>query len=419
MEQTDLFLRFGVAIAIGFLVGLQREFAHREFGERELITGERTLALMGLIGAGAAFAADALGSPWAFVAVVSGVAVLLAVGYFIDASRGAIGMTTEAAAIVVVLAGALAYWGYLAIAVAIGVVTTVILSLKLQTDSLVRRLSPEDIYATLKFAVISAIVLPLLPNVGIGPPPLDVLNPYKIWLMVVFISAISFLGYVLIKLVGQREGIGLTGFLGGLVSSTAVTLTFTQRSREQSLLARPFALAIIISWTMMFARVLVEVAVVNLRLLPVVLPPIAAAGGAGLLYGAYLFLSHRQREESSVPLNNPFELGPAVKFGLFYAFILVLARAAQLYVGEAGIYLSSLVSGLADVDAITLSMASLSAAPDGLPLTVASRAIVIATVSNTVVKGGLVLLTGAPSLRKVILPGFLLILALALVLGVI
>lgn len=418
MEQADLFLRFGVAIAIGFLVGLQREFAHRESGERELITGERTLALMGLVGSGAAFAADALGSPWAFVAVIAGLALLLAVGYFIDASRGSTGMTTEVAAISVFLAGAMAYWGYLAIAVAIGVVTTVILSLKLQTDSLVRRLSPEDIYATLKFAVITAIILPVLPNVGLGPPPFDVLNPYKIWLMVVFISAISFLGYVLIKLVGQREGIGLTGFLGGLVSSTAVTLTFTQRSREQHLLARPFALAIVISWTMMFARVLVEVAVVNMRLLPVVLPPIAAAGAVGLVYGAYLFLSHRQREESSVPLNNPFELGPAVKFGLFYAFILVLARAAQLYVGDTGIYLSSLVSGLADVDAITLSMANLSAAPDGLSLSVASRAIVIATISNTVVKGGIVLLTGAPALRKVILPGFLLILAMALVLGV-
>ncbi|MCK5246248.1 DUF4010 domain-containing protein, partial [Candidatus Bipolaricaulota bacterium] len=138
--------------------------------------------------------------------------------------------------------------------------------------------------ATLKFAIITAIVLPLLPNRTFGSPPLDVLNPQNVWLMVVFISAISFIGYVLIKLVGPQRGVGLTGLLGGLVSSTAVTLSFTQRSRGHAALAKPFALAITVAWTMMFARVLVEAAVLNGQLLSALWIPIGGAGGAGLVY---------------------------------------------------------------------------------------------------------------------------------------
>ena len=137
------------------------------------------------------------------------------------------GLTTEVAALIVLLSGAIVYWGYLELAVAIGVTTFVLLSIKLETDTLIRQITKEDVYAVIKFAVISAIVLPLLPNQGLGNPPLDVLNPHKIWLMVVFISGISFLGYILVKVVGTRQGIGLTGFLGGLVSSTAVTLQFS------------------------------------------------------------------------------------------------------------------------------------------------------------------------------------------------
>jgi len=408
MGQVDLFYRFGAALAIGFLVGLQREYAHGGPG-REIFAGERTLALMGLVGCTAAMAADVLASPWAFVGILIMMGALITVAYFVAAWRGQVGLTTEVAALVTILAGALCYWGYLALAAAIAVATTVLLSLKLETDRLVQRITREDVYATLKFAVITAIVLPVLPNQTFGPPPLDVLNPYKIWLMVVFISGISFLGYVLIKVVGARQGIGLTGLLGGLVSSTAVTLSFSQRSQREAELARPFALAITVAWTVMFSRVLVEVAALNIALLGTLWLPMVASAAAGLAYCVYLYLSQRTDEEGEVDFSNPFELGPAVKFGLIYAVILLISKAAQTYLGDTGLYLSSIVAGLADVDAITLSVAELSRA-GGLDLSTGARAIVLAAMSNTIVKGGIVLTTGSPVLRRVLWPGLVLML---------
>jgi len=412
MEPTALFYRFGVALAIGFLIGLQREYAHR--GSEDIFAGERTLALMGLVGCTAAMLADVLGSPWPFVGILFLMGALIAVAYFVAAWRGVVGLTTEVAALLTVLAGALCYWNYLALAVAIGVATTVLLSLKLETDTFVRRITREDVVATLKFAVITAIVLPILPDQTFGPPPLDVLNPYKIWLMVVFISGISFLGYVLVKVVGSRQGIGLTGLLGGMVSSTAVTLSFAQRSQREAELARPFALAITVAWTVMFSRVLVEVAALNGALLRVLWLPMAASAAAGLAYCIYLYLSQRTDEEAEVNFSNPFELGPAVKFGLLYAVILLVSKAAQMYLGNTGVYLSSILAGLADVDAITLSMAELSRAPGGLDLITAQRAIVLAAMSNTVVKGGIVLTSGSPTLRRALWPGFVLMLVVGI-----
>ncbi|HEY76889.1 MAG TPA: MgtC/SapB family protein [Thermoflexia bacterium] len=410
MGQIDLFYRFGVALAIGFLIGLQREYAHGGAG-REIFAGERTLALMGLVGCTAALMADLLDSPWAFLGIVLAIAALIIVAYFVGAwRRGEVGLTSETAALVTILTGALCYWGYVTLALAIGVITIVLLSLKVEMDTFVRRITREDVRATLQFAVITAIVLPLLPNRALGPPPLDVLNPRKIWLMVVLISGISFLGYVLIKVVGTRQGIGLTGLLGGLVSSTGVTLSFTQRSRERTDLAKPFALAIMIGWTVMFLRVMIEVGALNLDLLRLVWPPMTAAAVVGLGYCAYLYFSQRTDEEGAITFSNPFELWPAVKFGLIYAAILLISRTAQIYLGNPGVYLSSVVAGFADVDAITLSLAELSRASDGVDLVTAERAIVLAAMSNTLVKGSIVLTGGSAALRRSLFPGLLLVL---------
>jgi uncharacterized membrane protein (DUF4010 family) len=250
MAQHTLFYRFGVALFIGILVGLQREYASEEAFEslaerqREMFAGVRTFALMALAGCTAAFAAELLASVWAFVIIVLLMGVLITVGYFVTSWRGDVGMTTEIAAVVTILAGALSYWDELALAVALGVVTTALLSLKLELHGFVARITREDILATLKFAIITAIILPVLPDQSPWPPPLDVLNPYKIWLMVVLISGINFLGYVLIKLVGAHQRIGLTGLMGGLETSTTTTLGFAQRSHNDVYLGKAVALAI-------------------------------------------------------------------------------------------------------------------------------------------------------------------------------
>ena len=398
MENIDLFLRFGAALAIGFLIGLQREFAHGS-DERSLIAGERTFALFGLAGAVGAMLADEFASPLVFVGILLILGAFITAAYLIDARKGQVGLTTEAAIVVTIAAGALSYFGHLALALAIGIATTVILSIKLQTDRFARSLTREDISAALQLAVISAIVLPMLPNQSFLPPPFDVLNPFKIWLMVVFISGISFLGYVAIKVVGPEQGIGLTGFLGGLVSSTAVTLSFSERSNREPQLSKPFALAITVAWTVMFARVLVEVGVVHQALLKSVWLPISAAGGVGLIYCGYLFFSQRTAEKADVQFSNPFDLASAIKFGLLYGLVLLVSRAAQMYLGDTGLYLSSILSGVADVDAITLSMSELSKT-GVVEMPTAALAIVLATLSNTTVKGGIALAMGGKALRK-------------------
>jgi uncharacterized membrane protein (DUF4010 family) len=232
--------------------------------------------------------------------------------------------------------------------------------------------------------------------------------------MVVLISGISFLGYLLIKLVGPRQGIGLTGLLGGMVSSTGVTLSFAQRSQSEAGLAKPFALGIMVAWTVMFGRVVTEVAVLNPALLRLLWAPMLAAAVVGLGYCFYLYFSQHTEQQEEIAFSNPFQLGPAMKFGLIYAAILLVSRAAQMYLGDTGVYLSSVAAGLADVDAITLSMAQLSQAPGGVDMGTATRAIVLATVANTAVKGGVVLTSGARALRRALWPGFLLILATAI-----
>jgi uncharacterized membrane protein (DUF4010 family) len=412
MPQHTLFYRFGVALFIGLLVGLQREYSYDEEDKphQKTFAGVRTFTLMALAGCTAAYVAQLLESPWVFIGIVAVLGGLVGIAYFVSASRGETGITTEVAAVFIILVGALAFWDEMALAVALGVVTTALLSLKGELHRFAERISREDILATLKFAVITAIVLPVLPNQSFWPAPFDVLNPYKIGLMVVLISGISFLGYVLVKVVGSQRGVGLTGLLGGLVSSTAVTLSFSQRSQKDVQLAKPFALAITIAWTVMFARVLVVVGALSLPLLQVVWLPITAAGLAGLAYGAYLYFApHVDEEAEEVSVTNPFELGPAVTFGLLYGVILLVSRAAQLYFGDTGVYISSILSGLADVDAITLSMAELSG-QGALTLETAARAITFAAMSNTVVKGSIVLSSGSPSLRRAFLPGFLLML---------
>lgn len=412
MPEHTLFYRFGVALFIGLLVGLQREYSYDEEAkpEKKTFAGVRTFALMGIAGCTAAYLADLFQSTWIFVGIFFIIGGIVGISYFVSASRGSIGMTTEVAALLVVMIGALTFWDEMAIAVALAVVTTALLSLKVELHQFAERISREDVLATLKFAIISAIVLPVLPNQSFWPAPFDVINPYQIWLMVVLISGISFFGYVLVKIAGARRGVGITGLLGGLVSSTAVTLSFAQRSQSNDQLAKPYALAITIAWTIMFVRILIVVGALSLPLLQVVWLPITAAGLAGLAYGVYLYFAPSgDEDEEAVSVTNPFELGPAITFGLLYGVILLVSRAAQLYFGDTGVYISSILSGLADVDAITLSMAELTR-QGSLTFETAARAITFAAMSNTVVKGGIVLTGSSKSLRRAFLPGFLLIL---------
>jgi uncharacterized membrane protein (DUF4010 family) len=409
LTTTQAFARFGLALVIGLLIGIQREYSFRGSGEEGgLFAGVRTFGLIGLLGATAAYLADLLDTPVPLLALIAIVGAFLMVTYFVDAWRGDVGLTTEIAALLVLLAGALAYSDQTAVASGIAVATAVLLSLKFEMRRFVTALTPDDVAATLKLAFISVIILPVLPNQTYDvPSPFNVLNPFKTWLLVVLISGISFVGYVLTKVVGAERGIALTGLVGGLASSTAVTLSFTERSQGNESLARPFALAVMLAWTVMFGRVVVAVAAVNPVLAARLWIPMGASMAVGTLYCVWLFLQYRQRTTSDkeVELSNPFELGPAIKFGLLFATVLVIAKLAQDLFSTAGVYIAAIVSGLADADAIALSMAELQA-EGSIAVDIAARASVIAAVSNTFAKGGIVLAGGTVALRNALLPGF-------------
>jgi uncharacterized membrane protein (DUF4010 family) len=233
--------------------------------------------------------------------------------------------------------------------------------------------------------------------------------------MVVFISGINFLGYILIKIVGPKRGIAISGLLGGLASSTATTLSFSQRSKTQTGLDKPFAVAIVVGWVIMFIRIIIEVAVINIRLLPYVWPVMTAMSSVGLVYALYLFFSQKTIDEEELSLSNPFELGPAIKFGLIYALVLLVSKAAQIYIGDKGLYFTSFLVGLADVDAITLSIADLTRVGGGTTLMTGRLAIFFAAVSNTASKGTLVFTLGSKTLRRHILPALLLMLGIGLI----
>jgi len=411
-----------VALACGVLIGLDRERSDdEEFG------GIRTYPLIALVGAMAQLLAASVGE-WVVGLAFFGVLSWVAIYYFSRVTHGHLGMTSEFAGLVTFLCGVLAMQGYPGMAFAIAITVTTILALKDFLHRGVRELTPEDINSTLKFLVVAFVALPLLPTetyllsipaellpTGLYDGDelvLEIINPRKVGWMVVLIASISFTGFVSSKLMAARKGLGLTAFLGGLASSTAVTLSFAGRARTTPALLNICVVAILVASTTMFFRVLVEVAVVAPGLLSQVIKPIGAMAIAGIAVCVYFWLrqSGTEMETQDVKLTNPFELSEAFKFGAFFAVVLLVADLAQKLFGNSGLYLSGLLAGLTDVDAITLSAAQLTL-NEVEPIThrTATVTITIAALANTVVKGALAYFTGGPRLGLRVISGFLVV----------
>ena len=399
LDPVVVTLRFAAALGLGVLLGLERERAK----DAASFAGVRTLGMLALAGGVAAFLDAAVGRPWLGLGVFAAVAMLVTVSYAVTAWRGHVGMTTEVSALLAFLLGFLCVAGHVGVAAGLAVASGGLLALKEWLHRLARRIEPADVEATLEFALVSIIILPLVPNQNFGPPPLDVINPFKIWLMVVLISGLNFASYLLVKIVGTEHGIGITGLLGGLVSSTAVTLGFTQRSREAPQQVPVLALGILVAWTVMFGRVVVLVAAVARDLVPHIAIAMAAFGVPSLVICAVLWRRQRSAGRHSVSAgDNPFELRQAIRFGVLFGVVTFAAKAAQVYLGATGLYLAGAIAGLTDVDAIALSMAQLAAA-DPASAVPAGRAIVLAVTSNTLFKAGMVVSLGAPALRRIVL----------------
>lgn len=393
---------FLIALLIGALVGIERE--KRKFAEHEVTFGGlRTFILFAEAGAVAAWLSQHLNSPWVFIAAVVAVAAAVVTGYVLESrvNPDSLGLTTEIAAITVCLLGGAVMFGYAELAVALAILTSAVLAFKQPLHGAVQKLGTDDIYAGLKLLIATFIVLPLLPTAPIDP--WQALNPSKLWLLVILISAMSLVGYIAVRWLGHARGTAVTGATGGLVSSTAVTLSFARESRTDTQPHAGDALAagILIAWVIMFARVVIIVAVVDATLLPRVLVPFCLMAAVTAAFaGTYFWFarSAASRQATDVPLKNPFSLGAATRFGLLFAVVLLIVKLAEAYLPAEGMYAIAALAGLADVDAITLSMTEFSL-QGGAPAT-AVGAIAVASLSNTVVKCGLVVALGSGALRR-------------------
>ncbi|MBI4563089.1 MAG: MgtC/SapB family protein [Planctomycetes bacterium] len=415
MNEYELFISLAVSLGVGLLIGLQREQqAMEEHGDKKLFLGGiRTFPLYALVGSLSMLLGRQVGS-WAvgvgFVALMAP----LVVSYADDVAKGRDrGLTTKTAFAVTFLLGVLAQTeglieplkNRLLLVAAIGVVVTTLLSLKRPLHELVTKVSHEDIYATVKFLVVAVVALPLLPDEAYGP--LKALNPFHIGLMITLIAGISFVGYVAFRVWGAGKGLGMTGLLGGLVSSTAVTLSFSERSRREPQVVEACALGVVLASTVMFVRIVAMVAVVYPELVPAILPSMSGSTLGGVLAAGLLYRKSRQAEvrPEEVKLTNPFELNAAIKFGLLFGVVLLVSKAARSYLGSGGIYLASALAGTTSTDAVTLSVADM--AKEGLPHTTAAVAILLAAAAAMLIKGLLAAFLGSPGFRGRVVFSFL------------
>lgn len=400
-EALDTLLNFASALAVGLLIGAERGWQERNTEDGRLAAGIRTFALSGLLGGFAMLLGEHFGVvAWAVVFV--GFAALVLASYFGDLMQlGDRGLTSEVAMLITFILGSLAVAGHPPLAAAGAVAVALLMSLKRTLHGALRQLSEAELSGALKLLFISLVLLPALPNQGYGP--WQVFNPYITWWMVVLIAGLGFAAYVTIRLVGTRHGLLITALLGGIVSSTAMTITLARLNQERSLHAM-LACGLLATSALMFPRVLLEVGLVNAQLLPRLLWPLGVtalvyAGGA-LVY--FRLAGSMAEENAEPPLKNPFELGSALRFAALLVLILFLAEGARRWLGDVGVYLVALVSGLADVDPITLTLAR--SAKTELAPQVAVQGIFLAVLSNSLVKGLLIALIGGRQLALRTLP---------------
>ncbi|MFW6017684.1 MAG: MgtC/SapB family protein [Halapricum sp.] len=391
---AEVVLHLLVAFGLGALIGIEREQSE----SAGAIAGSRTFPLFALYGALVwGFFPDALPVALVVLAIPLTVAYVARVVYEQD-----IGLTTVVAALLTVLLGAMTMHSQQAatLAVVIGGAVTVLLTIKDPIHEFADRIERSERLASAKFVLVVLVVLPALPDREVDA--LYGLNPRFIWLMVVFVTGLGFIAYVLGRLLGPERGIAITGIVGGFVSSTATTVSMAGKTVQNAALYHVCAFAVVTASIVMFPRALIEVAVVNPELLPSVAVPLGAMTAVGVV--AAVLLYWRTTAEESVEadeLDNPFRLRPALLFGVIFAVVLLVSEYANEWLGSSGIYATAFFSGLADVDAMTLTLSRLAA--DGTVSTeVATTGIVIAAIANTFVKAALAWALGTRELGQLV-----------------
>ena len=402
ITQGQFLIRLLVACGIGFLIGLERE--HTALTKKEeAFAGIRTFIFLSLIGfVGAAM--HYLFGPWIFAGIFLSVILLTSISYWVTSKRGDIGGTAELTILLAVLLGALTFLGYMEISVMITVIMIVLLSSKLKMQEVIGQITHDELYDFIRFVVIALLIFPFLPNTTYGP--YDVLNPREIGWVVIVTSGVGLIGYTLMRVLGAHKGILLTGIIGGLVSSTAVTWVFSKKSKESPALSAYCAIAILAASSIMVIRVMIWVFIFNRSLFTELLLPLLIVFLAAIGVTLFIYLRNRddKKVDTDIPAGKPLNIKGALVFGLLYMIIILAVAYANDVFGEEGIYLASGIAGLSDVDAITISVSKL--AMGSISVISAQNAILIATLSNTLVKMGIALWTGSTELRKFILLGY-------------
>jgi uncharacterized membrane protein (DUF4010 family) len=395
MEQGQVFQDFAIALGLGLLVGLQRERV------ASALAGFRTFPLVTMLGVLCALLAGEFGG-WLITGGFLALAALMFASSQVRLRAGDTdpGMTTEIALLLMFGVGAYLIVGYRAVAVVLGGAVAVLLYLKPQLHAFAQRIGDEDFKSIMQFVVISLVILPVLPDLAYGPSPaLKVLNPYRIWWLVVLIVGLSLGGYLVYKLFGDKVGAVVGGIVGGLISSTATTVSYARRSREVPGSAGLSALVIMLASTVLYARVMAITAVVSPASFARVAAPLAAMLVATTLISAMAWRSARQETVAMLEHSNPSELKSAILFAVLFAVILLAITAAKEYFGERGLYTVATLSGLIDMDAITLSSSQM-VNHGQIETNTAWRLILVASLANLIFKGATVALLGERQLFR-------------------
>lgn len=372
-----------LSILLGFSIGLQREISFALRGENIVFTGARSFAIISLLGVlSAYFKAEFI---WITIIITFLFGALLISSFVIRVMRHEkSGSTTEFAAIAAFLIGMLVYDGLYMFATFTTVAVIFILDIRSNVLQFADSTKKKDLHSMVLFLLITFIILPILPDRTVDP--FGIINPYFIWMMVVLISGLSFAGYIAARFIGVSRGIMVAGFFGGFLSSTATTVTFSKKVDKQNKTTRQLASAIALASTTMYIRIVIVSAFIDTDIAVKILPAYLLATLSGYLYVYHLYQhSHKSPIDVDFMYQNPLELKEALKFGLLFGIVFGATALMKGWIGDVGVYLTSLLSGLSDVDAITLSLSTLYA-DKKLILQTALVGIIIATFSNSMTK---------------------------------
>ncbi len=382
-----------ISMGIGLILGLEREYDKLK---DQGFAGIRTFPIVAILGFSLGNLTEKF-TPWLLIVSLGAFILFLAFNHFFQKQEEyGKGLTTNLALIATFVLGVMVSAQYYRDAVATAVIIVTLLSLKTRFRMVISNITSEELFAFIKFSIIALLILPFLPNKTYGPN--DLLNPFEIGSIIVIVSFLNFIGYLLVKYVGSKKGILLTAILGGLISSTAVTWSYASRSVESSELSRKYAAGIIIASAIMFPRLALLAYIFNNALLTYLALPFCVLTLVCLVVSLLLIKRDTNKPDTNIKLGNPMNLLNAIGFGVIYIVILFAVFYSNEFFGESGLYYSALIAGLADTDAITISMAKFSL--DGEKLKVASSVIIAAIMSNMLVKLGITIFKGSKTAGK-------------------